>query len=130
MEITPIKLNERKKLIHVEIKAENIGNVLFKTDYAELRLRQILPIEKKDLLDSINQGFDPVEKNATHIQWPCFAQREWNKIFEIEPGEPDTLHADFFIGNDIQVAEFYFYLKNEKKKNQIGWSIMKIFHFS
>ncbi len=125
MEIVPFKLSEYRKLIRVEIIIENIGIILFKSDYAELRLRQVLPIDKIELLDSINKGFDPVENNSTHLQWPCFAQREWNKIFEIEPGEHDTLYADFFIGQDIQIAEFYFYLKNMNKKNKIGWSVTK-----
>jgi hypothetical protein len=129
MEINKTDLGNTKKLIHVEIVIANIGGILFKTNYAELRLRQILPIEDKDLLSTISQGLDPVKNNNTHIEWPCFAQREWKKEFEIEPGEPDNLHADFFIGNNIQIGEFYFYLKNSKKKNQLGWSLTKIFKF-
>ena len=38
------------------------------------------------------------------------------KDFEIEPGESDSLHADYIIESDIKVSEFYFYLRNARKK--------------
>ena len=42
---------------------------------------------------------------------------EWNLgEFEIEPGESDSLQADFVISTNIQAVEFYSFVDNAKKK--------------
>ncbi|KPK89949.1 hypothetical protein AMJ80_09060 [bacterium SM23_31] len=127
-------LNEGARLIHAEIKVNNLGHVIFKSDKSELRLRQVVPVHdeiKQDI--DIKDGFDPVPKDKTEIEWPMLAERvwEWNKKeFEIEPGESDFLHADYIIESNIKVVEFYFYLSNAKKKSQnIGWTLTNIYEF-
>lgn len=130
--VNDIKIQYGARIIHTEVKLSNIGHVLLKSHYSELRLRKIVPIHDK-LKPDINGGFDPVSNDRTEIEWPLIAGREWKweeKEFEIEPGEGDSLHADYIISSDIQVIEFYFYMANAKKKKQgIGWTLTKIYEF-
>ncbi len=130
--INDMILPEGARFIHTEIKLNNIGHVILKSDYAELRLRQIVPIHEKINAD-IERGFDPVLENKTEIEWPLIAGREWKwneREFEIEPGESDSLHADYIIDSNVKVAEFYYYISNAKKKHQgIGWTLTRIHQF-
>jgi hypothetical protein len=137
IEINTIELEHQKRLIHTEIKIENIGSILLKSNYAELRLRQIYPL-KPEILDIIKEGYDPVNKDKSQIFWPCLVQREWENSLEIEPNEKDYLYADFFIDINIQAIELYFFIQNPKKnkdKNKgedkgIGWTLTKFYNFS
>ncbi len=123
---------EGTRFIHAEIKLSNLGNVILKSDYSESRLRKIVPIPD-EIRPDIKNGLDPVPEGKTEIEWPLVVGREWKwneKDFEIEPGESDSLHADYIIESDIKVLEFYFYLRNTKKKAQnIGWTLTKIHEF-
>ena len=125
-------LPEDARFIHAEIKVNNLGHVILKSDYSELRLRKIVPIHD-EIKQHIEGGFDPVPRDKTEIEWPMVAGRNWKwnkKEFEIEPGESDSLHADYIIESNIKVAEFYFYLSNAKKKSKnIGWTLTKIHEF-
>lgn len=126
-------LPEGARFIHAEIKVNNLGHVILKSDYSELRLRKIVPIHD-EIRQHIEGGFDPVPQDKTEIEWPMVAGRNWKwdkEEFEIEPGESDSLHADYIIESNIKVAEFYFYLSNAKKKSQnnIGWTLTKIHEF-
>jgi len=120
------------RFIHAEIKLSNIGNVVLKSDYSELRLRNIVPIPDK-IRPAIESGFDPISEGKTEFEWPLVVGREWKwneKDFEIEPGESDSLHADYIIESNIKVSEFYFFLRNAKKKTQnIGWTLTRIHEF-
>ena len=125
-----------KRIIHVEIQLKNIGRVILKSDYSELRLRKVVPIPE-EISSIVEKGDDPVAEGRTEIEWPLIAkQREWqwkDKDFEIEPGETDFFHADYIINSDIKVVEFYFYLANakkRKKKQDIGWTLTKIHKFN
>jgi len=130
LEIRSMDIGNSKTLVHAEVYIDNVGSSLLKSNFAELRLRQILPIVNTTLLSTVENGLDPVPTNQTQIQWPCIVQRSWEKKFEIEPGEPDTLHADFFVDDNIQIAEFYFFLQNSKKKKGFGWCLTKNHYFS
>lgn len=127
IEISKIDIAGKKRFIRVDINIENIGSVLLKSNYAELRLRQIEPI-RKDILEVVKKGYDPLFKSKSKIEWPCIVQREWKDQFklEIEPGEKDALQADFFIDDDISTIELYFFLQNQKKVKGIGWTLTKM----
>ena len=128
--IEEVLLPKNTKLVHVEVNFINIGNVILTSNYAELRLRQIVPIPKNLVLE---KNCDPIPKDRTEFEWPMIAGREWNwnyGDFEIEPAERDSLHADFFIPTEVKTSEFYFYIANAKKKRKgIGWSQTKIYNF-
>lgn len=129
--INKIDLENQKLLIRVDILLENIGNILLKSNYAELRLRKIEPI-CPEVMEIVKNGCDPVDKNRTQIEWPCIVQRKWNNSFkfEIEPGETDSIHADFFIDNNLTTIEFYFFMQNKRKKKGIGWTLTTIYSLS
>jgi hypothetical protein len=130
--IEDIKIQNNARIVHAEVKLNNIGHVLLRSHHSELRLRKIVPIHD-ELKPDVEKGFDPVSNDRIEIEWPLIAGREWKwdeNEFEIEPGEGDSLHADYIISSDVQVVEFYFYIANAKKKTQgIGWTLTKIHEF-
>jgi hypothetical protein len=78
-----------------------------------------------------SRGFDIVSKGASEVEWPMLAGREWfwtKGGFEIEPGEEDSLHTDFLAPQESRVAQFYFYLRNARKRKQgLGWTLTVIY---
>ncbi len=112
-------------MIHVEVRIRNLGQGLAKMGDAELRLRQVVPMPD-EIESAVRDGYDPVADGESQILWPSLAQRNWNAdaiSFEIEPGESGSLHADFFVQDEVQMVEFYFFLKNPKKsKKRVGWA--------
>lgn len=120
----PIRKGEAR-LIHVTLSISNTGDVLLKSNGAELRLRQVVPIP--DVISRCAEGScDPVPAGQTEIEWPVLAARQWSWAtdgFEIEPGESDCLHADFMIPGDISVVELYCFVSNyRKRRSQLGWT--------
>jgi len=120
------------RLLHARVSINNIGNVILRSNCAELRIRQVLPVPN-DIKTTVDEGMDPVTEGKTEIEWPMLYGREWKwekAGFEIEPGESDSLHADYIIEDDIEVVEFYFYISNAKKKrSKLGWTLTQILKF-
>jgi len=112
-------------IVHVAVGLFNSGSVVIRIREAELRLRTVIPLPD-DVQKAVNDGFDPVPVGQTEVKWPMLAGREWkfdSKPVEIEPGENDTLHADFFIPENVKVVEFYAFVENAKKRSKgLGWS--------
>lgn len=135
LELSYDKFNivDDKTMIHAAVKISNNGAVLLNAGEAELRLRQVSPMPE-EVEDEIKKGFDPVSKTETEVLWPMIAGRTWKSesdFIEIEPGESDVLHADFAFDKDVEIIEFYFYLKNRSKiKKQLGWALTKIIDLS
>jgi hypothetical protein len=129
--IDSMAVDETHNLIHVAVLHENKGETLMEAKNAELRLRHVLPLPgeiKKDL----NTGADPVSKAYATIEWPMLMEREWKFShelpFEIEPGESDSLHADFFVNKNVKIVQFYFFIANiEKKDKNLGWAFTQYF---
>ena len=126
-------LTGNRRLVHVIISIKNTGNVLLRSDYSELRMRQVIPLPT-ELQETVQTDCDPVPEGKAEIEWPMIAGREWcwsKNDFEIEPGESDSLHADFIINRDVQVVEFYCFISNYKKKHKaLGWSLTKLHNFN
>lgn len=127
-------LPENKRLIHVSLKITNAGNVIFSTQFAELRLRKVVPIDEtvSDVLIAASQGRDSVPRGRQEIEWPLIAGREWkfpNGKFEIEPGEEDSLHADYIIDAGISVIQLYCFVRNQKKP-EIGWTATQMYELT
>jgi len=143
--IVEIILPEKNRYVHAEIKLENLGNVIFKSNYAELRINKIFPVNG-DIELPEKGSHDIITEDRQEVDWPMIAMRCWNwkrrkwkwygcqgesghgeGLLEIEPGEFDTLHADFIIDAEITTVQFYFYIQNIKKKPEdIGWVMTKI----
>ena len=120
------------RLIHVSVSINNVGSVILHSNCAELRIRQVAPVPD-EIKTIINDGKDPVVEGKTEIAWPMLHGREWQwekGSFEIEPGESDSLHADFIINDNIESVEFYFFISNSKKKRvDLGWTRTQICKF-
>jgi len=130
--ITDAIVLDGARFIHAQLSLKNVGSVVLASNRAELRMRQIAPLPD-ELKSDIQEGYDPVGSDRTEVEWPMIAGREWKwnrGDFEIEPGENDSLEADFVISTAIQVVEFYSFIGNAKKKRQgIGWTLTRIHKF-
>jgi hypothetical protein len=124
-------VKDKSQLVHVAVSIKNTGDVLLKSSRAELRLRQVVPVPE-DLAEVADGNCDPVLEGHTEIEWPCLAARNWRKEhgFEIEPGEVDSLHADFAIPITVSVVQFYFFVSNSRKERDgIGWAHTELYTF-
>lgn len=120
-------LNHGKKLIHVTITIKNTGKVMLYSRFAEIRLRQVLPLSV-GMDERIAQNYDLLLQDQTQVEWPLIAARQWHwdsGEFEIEPGESDALHTEFAADADVTVVQFYCFIKNAKKQN-LGWSLVQM----
>ena len=123
--ITPqeVLLPDGKRLIHAALSVKNLGNVILKSDYAELRLRSVVPLPEK-INEAVKKGYDIVSEGQNRVEWPLIASREWTWAkgeFEVEPQEEEILHCDYIIDSSVAVVEFYCFLQNRAKK-KIGWT--------
>lgn len=132
LSVTDVVLPDGNRLVHAEVKIDNVGSVILSSNYAELRIRQVVPVSK-EINAIIEGGNDPVQEDMTEVVWPMLFNREWkwgSKCFEIEPGESDSLHADYIIPGYIKVVEFYSFISNAKKKQHgLGWTITQLHEF-
>lgn len=132
LSVTDVLLLGGNRLVHAEVKIDNVGSVILCSNYAELRIRQVVPVSK-EINAIIEDDKDPVQENMTEVVWPMLFNREWkwgSKCFEIEPGESDCLHADYVIPGYIKVVEFYGFIANAKKKRHgLGWTITQLHEF-
>lgn len=120
-----VRLRDGYIMAHATVRISNQGNVLLRSEEAELRLRQVVPLPE-EVSAAIDHGYDPVQKSKAEIEWPMLAGREWRwnrGDFELEPGEIEFLHADFFFSAKVEAIEYYFYLRNPAKRpKKLGWS--------
>jgi hypothetical protein len=127
---TKVAIDNNSYLLHVALRISNTGNVIMRPQYAEIRLRQVVPVAT-NVADLIQSRQDVVEGGKSEVLWPMLFEREWNwdpGKFEIEPGEYDILHADFVVSAQILAVQFYAFVKNETKKGRnIGWTETVIF---
>jgi hypothetical protein len=123
------KFTEHSQLVQVTLSIKNSGDVLLKTEYAELRLRKVVPIPE-DLHLLADGSCDPVVDGEAKIEWPLVAERKWpshEHPLEIEPGESDCLYADFVVPADLAVAELYCFVVNSRKKaDGLGWTCTRL----
>jgi len=131
LKVDHIPVTESHNLVYVEIQHDNKGSILFSAEKAELRLRQVIPLDKT-ISEEILLGKDPLSNEETVVEWPLLYQRNWkfskDNPFEIEPNEKDSIFADFFLTNEVSCVQLYFYITNVKKKGKsIGWTATKTY---
>lgn len=120
-------LDHGKNLIHATVTIKNTGKVILHSRFAEIRLRQVLPLPA-DVNERIVQNHDLLLQDQTQVEWPLIAARQWHwdsGEFEIEPGESDALHTEFAVDASVIVVQFYCFIKNAKKQN-LGWSLIEM----
>ncbi len=129
IELNVMKYDDISSYIRFKVLIKNIGTVMFKGSKAEIKIKQIFPLEDGFSVE-LYKGFDQMDMNTPKISWPMIYQREYNLSkdpIEIEPGESDEFIADFIVPSTIKVVEVYFFLVNNKKHGNIGWEFSKIF---
>lgn len=116
-----------RRLVHVTLTISNIGDVILQTNYAEIRLRQVVPFPStsdidllpqdeqsrlKKMIEDVKGGYDPIVKSESELPWPLLASREkkWPPSqFGIESGETDEVCADFVIDSSLELVQVYAY---------------------
>jgi hypothetical protein len=128
--ITHKVLPDGKLLLHVAVRISNKGEVLLTLISGITRVQQMLPLSSS-VVESINEGLDPVKKGQTEIEWPPLYSREseWKEgKLEIEPGESDHINHDFILEAGVQTVEVYTYFKNAMKSGkEIGWQLTTVY---
>ena len=118
-------IESRKRLVHVAVKVVNVGHVLLRPQRVELRIRQVIPIDKA-IASTLQTGYDPVPNGKREMKWPLIVQRNWTEAVELEPGESDTLHADFVLERDVRLVQLYTFVSNPtQKRHNVGWTSTK-----
>jgi len=123
-EISNFTLNENFKILHINLVIENIGNVLLEVREIEVRVKQILPVHKS-IQQLISENMNINLENTPELDWPELMTKKNNyekNLYEVEPGETDSLSYDFLISKHLEVVEIYSHVKNLKKKKEIGWT--------
>lgn len=120
-----LNVSADKWLVQVESTVKNSGEVLLSLDAAWVRLQQVLPLPSA-VGRRLASGQDPVLEEEQEVRWPVLVRRDWRwqpGSAEIEPGEEETLLADFFVDKTVEVVEVYTYVKNTSKRQRtIGWA--------
>ncbi|MCK4225153.1 MAG: hypothetical protein KAX39_08220, partial [candidate division Zixibacteria bacterium] len=123
-------ISNNKVLLNVAAEISNTGDVLLSLLAGTTRVQQVLPL-LPEMLNTINEGKDPVSEETTEIEWPLIKEKEknWKKReFEIEPGEKDQIMYDFIIDYDIETVVVYSHFKNVKKGSRnIGWELTTVY---
>ena len=124
-DIGQAEVSPNKRLIHAAATIRNNGKVLVHLHRAATWVQQVTPLAQS-LKDAIDQDQDPVKEGASEIEWPLIEERNWSwdrKQAEIEPGESETLVADFIVDADVRVVAVYTFVKNASKKGrELGWA--------
>jgi len=117
-------LNDDKRLIHLCVEIENIGDVIVSLVAYDVRIYQILPLHDKVVKILSSEG-DPIPEGERELPWPLlFTRQEKLKkgVYEIEPQEKHVFHYDFVVDKNICTIQTYSHIKNEAKpKREIGW---------
>ena len=123
-------LGEGMVLLHVATTISNTGEVLLSLASAETRVQQIIP-PPSDVINSAKNGKDPVKAGETEVGWPLLCHRKMSYEkgqFQIEPGESDSIHYDFFLNDEVRSLELNTYVKNQKiRKRDVGWNVTTLF---
>lgn len=123
--IFEIDLNEDKKLVHLFVLVENIGDVLLSIASYDVRIIKIIPLDTA-IEEKISRNEDPVTGDNHEILWPLIYNREkeyGEGNVELEPKEKEELNFDFIIDKDVKVIQIYSYFKNKMKSDrEIGWN--------
>ena len=126
-------IDETKRLIYVTGLVENIGTSDLTYKKAEVRLRQVLPLQD-NIAKLVNEGSDIVFAGQNSVQWEAIAQRKWESstidgmVSIIEPSEKGELQAEFVIPRSVNAVETYFFIANPKIEGY-GWSRSQLFSF-
>ena len=72
------------------------------------------------------------KEGKQRISWPMIDDRKWTFELgqaELEPGETETLHCDFVVSHDVDLARVHSHLPNPAK-GPIGWQCFSDVRFA
>lgn len=124
-----IKDVDGKTLLRVALAVSNIGNVKIEIKSGFVRVQQVLPL-KDEIRIAIQ---DQKDQSDDEVGWALVEEKKYSHKddFEVEPGESEELHFDFFIPQETDVVIVNSHLTNvSKKKKQIGWDITDMYEIS
>lgn len=126
-------IDANKRLIYVNGLVENIGTSDLTYKKAEMRLRQVLPLQE-NIAKLVREDSDIVYAGKDSVEWNVIAQRKWESstidevISIVEPSEKGELQTEFVISGNIDAIEIYFFIANPKLEGY-GWTKSKLFSF-
>ena len=137
-EISHKILPNDKILLQLQVKIENVGNVMISLTRCDIRVQKIVPLD--DQVAQSIKGSDEslyIGENTRldyEIHWPLIKDivRECKDgLCEIEPNESDQFCYDFVLEPGIERVSVYTYFINKsvKKENELGWSLTTIYDF-
>ena len=135
------ELPNAKRILHVEVKLENIGKTIIRLDKADVVIERVAPLTA-ELLEPLLAQHDPLASDAPpEISWYRVGHRahRYQQAIEVEPGECEMLRYDFRIGKNVKIVKVRAHVTNchkrkfgslrkrEKRVIEIGWSAVKYY---
>ncbi len=111
-------------IIHVVINLTNVSEVLLCLKEGRAWVQQVDPCAE-NVLQALQLGDNPIQGQSTEVEWPRIGDVR-SFIFdmpeEIEPGESDEYHADFFADAPIHRVLVYTHFSNVAKRRRFSFS--------
>lgn len=138
------ELPNGKRILHVEVKLENIGKTIIRLDKADVVIERVAPLTA-DILGPLLAQYEPLTPDAPpEISWYRVGHRahRYQEAIEIEPGECEMLRYDFRIGKNVKIVKVRAHITNchkrkfgslrkrEKRVTEIGWSAVKYYELA
>jgi hypothetical protein len=127
--ISHFPLGRGRSLLHVQVTISNAGQVLLNIVSVTTRVQRVLPIPST-ISDALESEPGPVPPGESEVPWPLVSELDSQFMpgqFEVEPGEHDEIHYDFFIPDDLKVLEVYTSVANQAKPGRdLSWNITTI----
>jgi len=114
--------------VRVTVRVANTGEVLLQLCKGTVWVQQVRPWP--ETLVACETERNALVTADGEYEWPCLASRDvaWDDALrEIEPGEQDDFHFDFFLPGAPQTVQIYSHFQNMTKQSRrrqtpIGWN--------
>jgi hypothetical protein len=118
----------------VQVRIENVGDVLMRLKSACIYVQQLRPLDSS-IKDLLNAGTsDPVKPGECELPWPALVMRDYDwrkKRYEIEPREVETCNFDVILSGDVETIQVYTHVENRVKWfKKLGWNTTSIYELS
>jgi hypothetical protein len=121
--VTSWKIEGKRRLVRVNIKIDNVGDVLLRPCKGHAWLQVVRPWPYG--VRSAAKGDGTLRPTgSTEASWPKVpdAEVEWtDSDIDIEPGETDFIHLDFVVPPKLRTVMVYTYLENPIKRSRLKW---------
>ena len=114
-----------KRLIHVSVTLENMGERLFKPNDPFLLVQQVRPIHG-EIMAALGGLPATMCLREGKLSWPSVAWTHLKDVTELEPGESESHYCDFLIDPAIEVIAVYTRVPHPTKKDT-GWNVVTMY---